>query len=261
MKGFVDDIDGVVRATKAAASGERFDGRTRESPSRPNRQVVVTTSPPPRPVWAPIADLHPTQITVGLREVAQKRLRWRSRVRKAGLLGASRLVAPVVRGPAGIVYLIDRHHLVRAVKEEGVHEVLIRSIANFTALRPDDFWRALDAKGWCHPYDTEGRRRAFGEIPAAIEALRDDPFRSLASALRRAGGFAKKSTPFSEFAWADFLRRRISSDAIATDFEGALAHALVLARTPAARDLPGWKPDRALSANASASLASPNAIR
>ena len=217
-------------------------------------------SPPPKSDWALIADLHPTQMTVGLREVAQKRLRWRARIRKAGQRGAPRLVAPVVRGPAGVLYLIDRHHLVRAVKEEGVHEVFIRPIADFTALRPDDFWRTLDARGWCHPFDAAGRRRAFGEIPAEIDDLRDDPFRSLASALRRAGGFVKKSTPFSEFSWADFLRRRISSDAVAMDFELALGRAIILARTPAARGLPGWMPEPQLRLDVGAASASPNVL-
>jgi hypothetical protein len=47
-------------------------------------------------------------------------------------------------------------------------------------------------------------------IPKSIKGLDDDPFRSLAGELRSAGGFAKDTTPFSEFLWADFLRRRIS---------------------------------------------------
>ena len=42
-----------------------------------------------------------------------------------------------------------------------------------------------------------------------MDQLKDDPFRSLAGALRRAGGFAKDTRPFSEFLWADFLRRRM----------------------------------------------------
>ena len=205
----------------------------------------MTRAEPPS---ALIADLRPTQITVGLREVAQKRLRWRSRVHKAGPEGAPRIIAPVVRGPAGILYLVDRHHLMRALEEEGVDDVLIQPLADFTTLRTDEFWRALDVRGWCHPYDAEGRRRAFGEIPALVVALRDDPYRSLASALRRAGGFAKESAPFSEFAWADFLRRRVSYDLVEWDFEGALGEALILAKTPVARDLPGWMPNRALSA-------------
>ena len=222
---------------------------------------VLKTRPLPSPDLAHIADLHPTQMTVGLREVAQKRLRWRSRVQKAGLCGASRLVAPVVWGPAGVLYLIDRHHLVRAVEEEGVHEVFIRPIADFSALQPDEFWRVLDARGWSHPYDADGRRRDFGEIPAAISALPDDPYRSLASALRRAGGFAKKSTPFSEFAWADFLRRCVSREALGADFDSALGQAVMLARSPAARDLPGWMPEPQWKLDASASSTSPNVAR
>ena len=200
------------------------------------------------PRSALIADLHPTQITVGLREVAEKRLRWRSRIHKVGQQGAPRIIAPVVEGPAGVLYLVDRHHLMRAFEEEGVHDVLIRPLADFTALRTDEFWRLLDVKRWCHPYDAKGRRRAFGEIPASVTELRDDPYRSLASALRRAGGFAKKTAPFSEFAWADFLRRRVSHDVVERDFEGALGEALILARTQAARELPGWTPYRALGA-------------
>ena len=213
----------------------------------------------PEPATAPIAELHPTQITVGLREVAQKRLRWRSRFQRAGRGGPPPVVAPVVRGPGGVLYLIDRHHLVRALEEEGVRDVLIRPIADFTALHTDEFWRALDRRGWCHPYDAEGRRRGFTDIPSGVWALQDDPYRSLASALRRAGGFAKKRAPFSEFAWADFLRRRVPYDAIANGFECALGQALFLAGTSAARDLPGWKPDRALTAGP-ASRASPIAF-
>ena len=209
----------------------------------------------PEPATALIAELHPTQITVGLREVAQKRLRWRSRLQKVGRGGSLSVVAPAVRGPAGILYLIDRHHLVRALEEEGVRDVLIRPIADFTALQTDEFWRALDRRGWCHPYDAEGRRGGFADIPSGVSALQDDPYRSLASALRRAGGFAKKRAPFSEFAWADFLRGRVPHEAIAAGFECALGQALFLAGTSAARDLPGWKPNRALP-KGSASLAS-----
>ena len=140
-------------------------------------------------------------------------------------------------------------------------EVLIRPITDFTALRPDDFWRVLDARWWRHPYVAAGRRRAFSEIPAEIDDLRDDPFRSLASALRWAGGFAKKSTPFSAFAWADFLRPRIASDAVARDFEWAIGRALILAGIPAARGLPGWMAEPQWKLDARASLASPNVAR
>ena len=54
-----------------------------------------------------------------------------------------------------------------------------------------------------------------------MDALVDDPFRSLAGELRRTGGYAKDITPFSEFLWADFLRRRIKRKAVEKDFNAA----------------------------------------
>ena len=45
----------------------------------------------------------------------------------------------------------------------------------------------------------QGRRRHYKDIPKSVTGLVDDPFRSLAGELRRVGGFAKDTTPFSEF--------------------------------------------------------------
>ena len=70
--------------------------------------------------------------------------------------------------------------------------------------------------------------------------LVDDPFRSLAGELRRAGGYAKDTTPFSEFLWADFLRRRIKRKTVEVDFSHALEKALQLAKSHDAGYLPGW---------------------
>ena len=68
----------------------------------------------------------------------------------------------------------------------------------------------------------------------------DDPYRSLAGELRRAGGFAKDTTPFSEFLWADFLRRRVKQRRIEENFSAALELALRLAKSEDADYLPGW---------------------
>jgi hypothetical protein len=70
--------------------------------------------------------------------------------------------------------------------------------------------------------------------------LVDAPFRSLAGELRRAGGFAKDTTPFSEFLWADFLRRRMKRKAVERDFERAVEKAIKLAKSEDAAYLPGW---------------------
>ena len=188
----------------------------------------------------PIKALRPTQITVGMREVYEKRQRWRqfNEKKKAQFLG--RHMIPVIWGPKERHYVIDHHHLSRALQDEGQKDVLVTVVADLRALDRDAFWVVLDHRGWCHPYDSDGRRRDFEDIPPGVAELEDDPFRSLAGELRRAGGFAKETTPFSEFLWADFLRRRMPRKTVEKDFDKAIEKALDLAKSQEAHYLPGW---------------------
>jgi len=188
----------------------------------------------------PILSLRPTQVTVGMREVKEKRKRWRQHKAKkrAELLG--RHMIPVVKGGHDRYYVIDHHHLARALLEEGVEHVLVSVIADLSMVDRNSFWVVMDNHRWVHPYDDKGVRRTFSEIPDTVDKLMDDPFRSLAGELRRAGGYAKDTTPFSEFLWADFLRRRIPRKTLKRDFSQALERALELAKGHDAIYLPGW---------------------
>ena len=107
-------------------------------------------------------------------------------------------------------------------------------------LDPDAFWGVLDNHRWAYPYDAKGERRRFKDIPKTVVDLKDDPFRSLAGELRRSGGFAKDTTPFSEFLWADFLRRKMSRKSVEENFEQSIEKALALAKSKDAVYLPGW---------------------
>jgi len=187
-----------------------------------------------------IKDLRPTQITVGMREVEEKRRRWREHKgkKKAEFLGSHMI--PVILGPKERHYVIDHHHLSRALLDEGESEVLTSVVAKLQTLDNDAFWVVLDNRGWCHPYDEDGVRRTFKDIPDSIADLLDDPFRSLAGELRRIGGYSKETVPFSEFLWADFLRRRIKRKTVENDFEDAMERAMKLAKSPDAEYLPGW---------------------
>jgi hypothetical protein len=188
----------------------------------------------------PLADLRPTQITVGMREVEAKRRHWRSKHgKKAGAFLASHMI-PVVLGPGRRPYVIDHHHLARALHEEGVKAVSTTVVTDLSRLDKNAFWVFLDNRAWMHPFDEKGRRRGYDDIPRSITKLVDDPFRSLAGELRRIGGFSKETTPFSEFLWADFLRRRINRKVVIEDFDRTLDKALQLARSHEADFLPGW---------------------
>lgn len=196
------------------------------------REPVLTT--------VAIDDLRPTQITVGMREVQAKRKRWRDTGTKKGELFLGKHMIPVILGPKERHYVIDHHHLARALHDEKVKDIAVTVAANLSVLDLDAFWTVMDNRSWMHPFDADGVRRHYKDIPKSITELVDDPFRSLAGELRRAGGYAKDTTPFSEFLWADFMRRRMKRKLVERDFDRAVEKALQLAKSPEANYLPGW---------------------
>src|SRR5215469_1597331 len=160
----------------------------------------------------PIESLRPTQITVGMREVEEKRKRLRKQ--KPQKIGPfiGRHMIPVVLGPKKRHYIIDHHHLSLALHKEGLRDVLVTVVLDLSALDLDAFWTVLDHKSLVYPFDAQGRRRDFAE----------------------------DTTPFSEFLWADFFRRKIKRKAVEADFSAATERALRLARSEEAEYLPGW---------------------
>src|ERR1700726_1598415 len=188
----------------------------------------------------PILELRPTQMTVGMREVKEKRKRFREQKGKkqSELLG--KRMIPVVVGPDQRFYVVDHHHLARALHEEGIEDILVTVIGDLRMVERAAFWGVMDNKRWVYPYDAKGERRPFKDIPKTVADLKDDPFRSLAGELRRVGGYAKDTTPFSEFLWADFLRRRLSRKSVDANFEKAIEKALGFAKSKDAVYLPGW---------------------
>ncbi len=188
----------------------------------------------------PIKELRPTQITVGMREVHLKREHWRKQNAKKREKFFAQHLIPVILGPNKRNYIIDHHHLALALHEEGVKELFVTVITDLSKLDQDAFWSVIDMRGLMFPFDDEGRRRSHKDIPKSVTELIDDPFRSLAGELRRAGGFAKETTPFNESIWADFLRRRISRKSVDEDFDRALKKAIKLSQCKDADFLPGW---------------------
>jgi hypothetical protein len=187
-----------------------------------------------------IAELKPTQMTIGMQEVRTRA----AELRVVAMQGEDKLVRkhviPVVKGPKSKYYVIDHHHLCRAMQLSGHDQVSVTVVLNLARLEKDAFWVYMDNRGLTHPFNDEGKRCGYRDLPKSIEDLADDPFRSLAGALRRKGGYAKDTTPFSEFLWADFLRRRIGRKDVEKDFDAALEAALALAKKTDADYLPGW---------------------
>lgn len=90
------------------------------------------TKPTLKPVR--VADLRPTQITVGLREVAIKRHALRALAASDAGEFLGHHIIPVMVGPKGRNHIVDHHHLARALHEEGMREVFVSVVADLSML-------------------------------------------------------------------------------------------------------------------------------
>lgn len=186
-----------------------------------------------------LAALRPTQMTVGMAEVERKQRAWRERARDVDGDWLGQHMIPAVLGPKARVWIIDHHHLALALHREGQRHVLVSIVARLDCLKPAQFLTFMDNRNWLHPFDETGDRRDYDALPKKLDRLADDPYRALAGEVRRGGGYAKSTTPFAEFLWADFLRHRVKLKHGAVD-PRALERALALARSSDCAHLPGW---------------------
>ncbi len=220
-----------------------------------------------------IKHLSPTQFAVGKAEVDLKAKRMKHKYKhhpeKLHDYLVTRPVPVVIRNDK--FYLVDHHHLVRALYE-ALHDelkdeicVLVQVIWNASPVLSDVyFWKTMHERNWVYLYDRDGGGpQPPKRLPKKIEDLEYDSYRSLAWIVRSRQGYIKNNVPFSEFKWADFFRKRILFDqdvlagktsfddfAFTVDDEGRLQltgdgediveDAMALVRSPEARGLPGF---------------------
>jgi len=184
-----------------------------------------------------IASLRPTQMTVGYREVACKRLEWREIAGHDGPDFLGRHMVPVVIGWKKHAYLIDHHHLVRAVLEEGVAHVLTSVVADLSDLAKPEFWSVMDHYA--------GPIRSMPQASASRTPTCPNPWAGLPtipSGHWPAHFAARVVMPrtIRRSARSCGLRNRIDLKKLHQDFKNAEITALKLAQTKSARHLPGW---------------------
>ena len=220
-----------------------------------------------------VKDLSPTQFAVGKAEVAVRAGRMRKKLTKdPGKLHDYLRVRPipiVVRGKK--FYLVDHHHLVRALYDVE-HEsrgddicVYVKVLANASTLEEVYFWKTMHEQNYVYLFDHSGGGPQMPKtLPRHIKDLQFDPYRSLAWLVREHHGYVKNNAPFSEFKWANFFRTRILLEqdlaagkhtfdnfAFKIDKQGkleltddgkeALDEILFLAASEEARGLPGFR--------------------
>ena len=220
-----------------------------------------------------VTDLSPTQFAVGRAEVDVRSGRMRKKIRKdPQKLHDYLRVRPVpVVVRSGRFYLVDHHHLVRALydalyKARGKDIcIYVKVLANASTLEEIYFWKSMHERNWVYLFDrTGGGPQQPEKLPLHIKDLKFDPYRSLAWIVLEHHGYVKNTAPFSEFKWANYFRTRILLDQdilagrhtfddfafevdehgvleVTDDGKEILEEALFLANSPEARGLPGYR--------------------
>src|ERR1039458_9851215 len=120
-----------------------------------------------------LAQLRPTQFSVGYAEVALKAAEWKKLSKKQRQHALESHVFPAVLGPGGEYYIVDHHHLGIALIEQGMKEVWVTQLDDMSWLEPATFWRTMEFRAWTHPYDQRGRRREFSDMPRQLTPLQN----------------------------------------------------------------------------------------
>jgi hypothetical protein len=185
----------------------------------------------------PLPDLRPTQFSLGMREVGRKTAKLLAMGKRELHHYLHERPVLVVLSPRRHWRIVDHHHHVRACWEA----LPISVKADLSRLSHEAFWDRMRAEKWTHLHDQFGLGPHEPHLlPESVRGMADDPYRSLAWSLRHAGAYEKTDEPFAEFKWADFLRPRVFVEHGDAGFARALTQARSLARSPAARALPGF---------------------
>jgi hypothetical protein len=194
----------------------------------------------PKVLEAPLKDLHPTQLTIGLIVVQDKKkhLQSLSSADQRSFMKAHPM--PAVIGPDNRFYITDHHHLGRAALDAAVGTAFLEIEEDLSKGSEDAFWKEMNDNQWVHPLDEHGVRHLYNSIPDTLGKLTDDVYRSLAGYVRDKGGYDKTPTAFAEFVWADFFRRNIAIESVRADFALAVHAGISLAQSKIAKYIPGF---------------------
>ncbi|MBM5824146.1 MAG: chromosome partitioning protein ParB [Cyanobacteria bacterium M_surface_10_m2_119] len=203
--------------------------------------------PPPPPeqplLEVPVARLRPTQLCIGLAEVRSRQADFQAESNRERRQYLGSKPVPLVRGGDGSLWMVDRHHRLRALLELLPEATAFGYVAlDLPEAEPEAVLAELHRRGWLYLYDGRGLGPLSPHaLPATLLGLQDDPYRSLVWKLKREGVVqAAPLIPFHEFRWGAWLRSRPLPPFSSERLEPALPMARALARSSAAAHLAGW---------------------
>lgn len=193
-----------------------------------------------------IENIHPTQPFVGQIQVDANQIKLAEKSSKKLDNYLNKKNIPIVISPEGDFWLVDRHHLTKALWQLGVKEIPVKVIGHLQD--KSAFWQQMSENHWVWLKNEKGQPISPQLIPRHIGDLPDYPYRTLAGALQDAGYFTKnKQVYFVEFTWANWLGEQMGwVDVNARNLTERLEIAKKLACSPQAKALPGYPGQKCL---------------
>lgn len=186
-----------------------------------------------------LADLHPTQPSVGLLQVEDD-IAELTRKEQDGLKATRKKRIPLVIGPDGRFYLTDRHHLSSALWRMNQRQAHARIIGHLQ--RSDTFWQDMQARHWVWLEDARCHAIRLDQLPATLAGLVDNPYRALAGYAQDKGWIDKTDAYFMEFQWACYLGKELDwAPLTRNNLKQRLKQVAPLMCAEEAKALPGYR--------------------
>ena len=210
--------------------------------------------PPYQPLPAPTGDeadllevplqaLQPTQLCVGMAEIRSRQLDFAADDAKQRRRYLKRKPTPLVRSASGELWMVDRHHRLRALLELDPNATAFGYVVlQLEVSERHAVLEQLHQRGWLYLYDGRGLGPLHPTaLPSSLSGTQDDPYRSLVWKLKREGLVAAAPLiPFHEFRGGAWLRSRNLPPFSSERLDPALPAARALVRSQAASHLAGW---------------------
>ena len=210
--------------------------------------------PPFQPLPAPTGDdvdllevplqaLQPTQLCVGMAEIRSRQLDFAADDAKQRRRYLKRKPTPLVRSASGEMWMVDRHHRLRALLELDPNATAFGYVVlQLEVSERHAVLEQLHQRGWLYLYDGRGLGPLHPTaLPSSLSGTQDDPYRRLVWKLKREGLVAAAPLiPFHEFRWGAWLRSRNLPPFSSERLDPALPAARALVRSQAASHLAGW---------------------
>lgn len=180
-------------------------------PASASPAACTPATAPDAPCACDLAKLRPLQGGVGFDEVADKLAKLVKHPERASLDSPGEAIEVAV-GPDGNFYITDHHHgglaWLQYRMQTHVAPIGVCSIRRLDpAADMAAFHKQLEARKLVHLEDANGVAISWEQLPPSLAAMPNDPYRSLAGALRDKSWCRNQgAVEFAEFDWADYLR-------------------------------------------------------